>query len=331
MTASVTGSATLHHLSKIDTVKSAGAKSHADEMVKSLGIAKTYPFEHHFFDSEMGSMHFVDEGQGEPVLMLHGNPTWSFLYRKFITALAGSHRVVAPDHIGFGLSDKPSQEEIFSIDAHIRNLEGLVEALNLRNITLVMQDWGGPIGLGMASRHPERIKRVVIINTFAFYPPVDTMDPENLRLPPPLLLMRSRRIGDLLVRRLGFFERVVMRMATANAKGLKSVHHAYKGVFRNWDDRGGAMAFPRLIPTNTKHPTARLMLEESGPFIESFRGPAKIFWGMKDPLFPVGVLAAWRKRLPQAEVTEIAKGKHYIQEDAPDLIISELRQFLSAN
>ena len=321
----------LNPLQKIDTAKSSGARARAEKLVKDLKISEAYPFAHHFFDSPMGAMHFVDEGEGEPILMLHGNPTWSFLYRKFIMALSVTHHIIAPDHIGFGLSDKPSDEAAYSIDAHVRNLEGLVETLDLQDITLVMQDWGGPIGLAMASRHPDRIQRVVILNTFAFYPPVDTMDPENLRLPPPLLLMRSRGIGDFLVRRLGFFERAVMRMATANSVALKAVHHAYRGVFQSAADRGGVMAFPRLIPTNTKHPTAKLMLEESGPYIEAFKGPARIFWGMKDPLFPVGVLDAWRKRLQQARVTELRGGKHYIQEDAPDQLISELQDFLASN
>ena len=140
--------------------------------------------------------------------------------------------------------------------------------------------------------------------------------------------MRSRGIGDFLVRRLGFFERTAMPTAVANSRGYKTVRKAYTNVFQGSKDRGGVMAFPRLIPTNTKHPTAKLMLEESGPFVEAFKGPARIFWGVKDPFFPIEVLHAWRKRLPQAEVTELLEGKHYIQEDDPDLIISGLRKFL---
>lgn len=155
----------------IDTAKSQGARSRAEATVKRLELGRDYPFAHHFFDSPMGAMHFVDEGPRDaPVLlMLHGNPSWSFLYRHFVTAFSDTHRVVAPDHIGFGLSDKPEDEGAYSIDAHARNLEGLVEALDLRNITLVMQDWGGPIGLGMAARHPERVARLVILNTFGFH------------------------------------------------------------------------------------------------------------------------------------------------------------------
>ena len=312
----------------INTPKSHAARSRAQATIKRLNISDEYPFAHNFFDSPMGAMHFVDEGAGDPILMLHGNPTWSFLYRKFIRAFVPTHRTVVPDHIGFGLSDKPVEEAAYSIEGHIRNLHGLVEALDLRNITLVMQDWGGPIGLGMAARAHERVSRIVVVNTFGFYPPAEGMDPENLRLPAPLRLMRTGGIGDFLVRRLGFFERQAMPTAVGNKSAYKKVRHAYTGIFQNRNDRAGVMAFPRLIPTNSKHPSAQIMLKETGPYIDGFQGPAQIFWGMKDPFFPIEVLHAWKKRLPHAEVTEVPTGKHYIQEDAPDHIIQKLGTFL---
>ena len=156
------------------------------------------------------------------------------------------------------------------------------------------------------------------------------MDPEKLKLPPPLLLMRSRGVGDLLVRRLGFFERKAMPTAIGDKRAWKAVRHAYTGIFQSPADRGGVMAFPRLIPTNTRHPSAQLMQSETGPFLDAFDGPARIFWGVKDPFFPNGVLDAWRKKLPQAEVTELPKARHYIQEDAPDEVIAGLQTFLAA-
>ena len=295
----------------------------ARETVRRLDLETLFPFEPRFADTPQGAMHYVDEGTGEAggtVLCLHGNPTWSFLYREVIAEASRRTRVVAPDHIGFGLSDKPADEASYSIDRHIRNLEALVTGLDLRNVTLVMQDWGGPIGLGLAARHPDRIAKLAILNTFGFYPPMAGVDPDRLRLPPPLLLMRSRWPGTWLVRGRGFFERRVMTLATANAARLREVHRAYTGVFRGREDRAGVMAFPRLIPTSTRHPSARIMIEETGPFLDAFRGPARIWWGMKDPLFPAGVLDAWRDRLPNAEVTELPSAKHYVQEDEPALI-----------
>jgi haloalkane dehalogenase len=304
-------------------------KAHAERLRKRLKLNDRYPFESRFVETPMGLMHYVDEGAGAPVLMLHGNPTWSFLYREFISALSKTHRVVAPDHIGFGLSEKPRDEALYSIDGHIRNLEALVTSLDLQNVTLVMQDWGGPIGLGLAARHPGRIKALVIINTFGFYPPADNLDPENLILPAPLRLMRTKGVGDFLVRSLGFFERVAMPTAVQGGKRWKAVRHAYTGVFERHADRAGVMAFPRLIPTTTCHPTARLMIEETGPFIEQFKGPVRGFWGVKDPFFPIEALHAWKKRLPQARFTELPAAKHYIQEDAPEIIIPALHEFLA--
>jgi haloalkane dehalogenase len=304
-------------------------KANAERLRRRLKLDDRYPFASRFVETPMGMMHYVDEGAGAPVLMLHGNPTWSFLYREFISALSRTRRVVAPDHIGFGLSEKPRDEALYSINGHIKNLEALVTSLDLQNITLVMQDWGGPIGLGLAARHPGRIKALVILNTFGFYPPADNLDPENLILPAPLRLMRTKGIGDFLVRNLGFFERVAMPTAVQSGKRWKAVRHAYTGLFERHADRAGVMAFPRLIPTTTRHPTARLMIEETGPFIEQFKGPARGFWGVKDPFFPIEALHAWKKRLPHARFTELPAAKHYIQEDAPEIIIPALQAFLA--
>lgn len=304
------------------------AAAHAERLVKTLGLQTSFPFQRNFVQTPMGVMHYVDEGAGDPVLALHGNPTWSYLYREFVSALSSDHRVVAPDHIGFGLSDKPNDEGAYSIDGHIRNLETLVTALDLRDITLIMQDWGGPIGLGMAARHPNRIKALIILNTFGFYPPVANVNPDNLKLPAPLRLMRTRGIGDFLVRRLGFFERVAMPTAVAGKDRYEKVRRAYTGVFRGIRDRAGVMAFPRLIPTTRHHPSAQILINETGPFLDRFGGPVRGFWGLKDPFFPVEALHAWKARLPHADFTELQDAKHYVQEDAPGVIIPEVRRFL---
>lgn len=298
--------------------------------IKELGLESEYPFASHFLQTPMGQMHYVDEGPANElstVLAVHGNPSWSFLYRALIKGLSQDRRVVVPDHIGFGLSDKPDDEAAYTLRAHIDHLEALVLDLDLKNITLVMQDWGGPIGLGVAARHPDRIKALVVMNTFGFYPPVDGMNPEKLKLPPPLLMMRSSGLGDFMVRRLGFFERQVMTMATAT-KRKGAAKRAYRDIFRSPAERAGVMAFPRMIPTNTAHPAAKILLEETGPYVENFAGPAHIFWGLKDPLIPIGALAAWKKRLPQAGVTEFKTARHYLQDDEPDALVRHLKEFL---
>lgn len=316
-------------MSKIDAVATERAKKNADRLIKKLRLQASFPFKRNFVQTPMGVMHYIDEGAGDPVLALHGNPTWSYLYREFVTALSPTHRVIAPDHIGFGLSDKPSDEGAYSIDGHIRNLETLVKTLDLRNITLIIQDWGGPIGLGMAARHPERIKALIILNTFGFYPPAGNVDPDNLKLPAPLRLMRTKGVGDFLVRRLGFFERVAMPTAVANKNGYKKVRRAYTGVFGGYKDRAGVMAFPRLIPTKRTHPSAKILLSETGPFLDQFDGRVRGFWGVKDPFFPIEALQAWKARIPAAEFTELKNAKHYIQEDAPEIILPEIQRFLA--
>lgn len=294
--------------------------------VRRLGIEDLYPFAPNFIETPMGAMHFVDEGQGDPVLCLHGNPTWSFLYREFIRELSGSNRVVAPDHIGFGLSDKPEDEVEYTIERHVENLERLVLQLDLTNITLVVQDWGGPIGFAVAARHPVRFRALVLLNTFGFYPLHPSQNPDGLKLPPPLLLMRSKFPGTWLVRNRGMFDGMVMKMATANSKRLKAVHRAYRGVFGGPTGRGGVMAFPRLIPTHSSHPVAKLLTNETAPFLDQFAGPVQIYWGMKDPLFPTLALDAWKMRVPHDEVTELPKAKHYVQEDAADIVIPGIKR-----
>lgn len=321
-------SRTVVKMSKINTDSSASARHRAEIKVAELGIFDEFPFRQNFFDSPMGAMHFVDEGQGDPVVMLHGNPTWSFLYRNIIPGIAATHRVIAPDHIGFGLSDKSEEESDYTLEAHIDNLEALILELDLSNITLVMQDWGGPIGLGFAARHPNRVKALVVFNTFGFYPPIDGMNPDRLKLPAPLLLMRSKGIGDFMVRRLGFFERQVMKIATATKRSAK-LRRAYTEIFQSYATRAGVMAFPRMIPNTTRHPAAKVLLEQTGPFLEQFHGPARIFWGDKDPLIPIGALSAWKKRLPQAKVTQLPDASHYLQDDQPEALTKGIADFLS--
>lgn len=165
----------------------------------------TWPFEPRWFDSRDGRMHYVDEGprDGPPVVMAHGNPTWSYLYRHFIPPLVkAGYRAIAPDHLGFGRSEKPDSAELYRIPRHAARMEALLESLDLKNATVVVQDWGGPIGLSWAARHPERVGRLAILNTFAHRPP------EKVQLPLPLKLFRMPGLGEFLVKGLHAFVKV---------------------------------------------------------------------------------------------------------------------------
>ncbi len=288
-----------------------------------LGLGAMYPFASRFVDTPHGRMHYVEKGSGPVVLCLHGNPTWSFLYRDFVKGLSGSARVVAPDLIGFGLSSKPSRVDDYSIEAHIDDVSALIEARNLRDITLVVQDWGGPIGIGAAMRHPDRIKAIVAMNTIAYVPGDGDWKP-----PLPLRVMQRPVVGELLVQGFGVFNRQIVQMALNGGRNGQDdvVLAAYDRVQGNWQERAGTLAFPRWLPSGPDHPVVPL-LSRQDDFLRGFAGPVLLVWGLRDPVFG-SELAAWRERFPKAQVLELPDAGHYLQEDAAERIVPRIRQFL---
>ena len=297
----------------------------AAEVVRALGLEAEYPFAHHFHPTPHGRMHYVDEGTGAPVLCVHGNPTWSFLYRNFVKGLAADARVVAPDLIGFGLSEKLTDPDAYSIAGHVDDLSALVEALDLRDLTLVMQDWGGPIGLGVATRHPERVRALVVMNTIGFVPEGNGAPPLSLRV------LRLPVVGEQLVQGLHLFNRAFVPASIANeSRKGELVRRAYSAVQGSWDERAGTLAFRRLIPTSPDDPVISL-LEAEDAFLSTFRGPVLIFWGMRDQAFPPRMLAEWRERFPDAPVVELDDASHFLQEDAWERIVPRIRELLRAD
>ena len=297
----------------------------AREAVRQLGIAADYDFEHGFAQTPHGRMHYVSAGRGDPVLCLHGNPTWSFLYRDFVRGLSPDARVVAPDLIGFGLSEKLADPDSYTIEGHIDDVSALVSSLDLRNLTLVMQDWGGPIGLGVAARHPERVRALVVMNTIGFLPDGDGGAPLALRV------LKTPLLGEQLIQGLGLFQRVFVPFGIAREERRDPrVLRAYRDVQGSWDERAGTLAFPRLIPDGPDHPSARV-LERTGAYLEGFDGPLLIVWGLRDPAFRPALLEQWRARFPNAEVLELEDAGHFLQEDRPEIIVPRIRAFLAAN
>jgi pimeloyl-ACP methyl ester carboxylesterase len=294
-------------------------------------MSGAWPYQPKWFDSEDGRMHYVDEGSrdGSPVVLLHGNPTWAFLYRNFIPHLVeAGHRAIAVDHLGFGRSEKPDRPELYTIERHCRRLDALLESLDLTDATVVPQDWGGPIGLWWATRHPERLRGLFILNTFAHRPR------SEVSLPLPLRLFRTPLIGEVMVKGLDLFKRVFLFRAGVVHHGrlTAEVKQAYRGPHPNWSSRTPILVFPRQIPSGPEGEVSDLLAEIEGGLERDFRSkPVGIAWAMKDIAFTPQVLEQlWLNTFPDATVLRLDDAGHYLQEDAHERIVPELLSFLAA-
>jgi pimeloyl-ACP methyl ester carboxylesterase len=282
-----------------------------------------FPFRPRFHPVDGVRLAFVEEGRGEPVILLHGNPTWGYLYRKFVRPLARGHRVIVPDHMGFGRSDKPPDRSRYRLARHIANLEALLLHLDVRGATLVMQDWGGPIGLGFATRHPERIKRLVLMNTWAWVIPAGT------RLHPLLEQFRTPGLGEALVQGLNLFvEGFLPAGIFQPARLTPALMRAYRAPFPDWHSRVGILAFPRDIVVGDDHPSAPAM-REIAEKLPSLKVPVLLIWALRDPAFPRAMIGLWQKVFPHAEVHTLERAGHFLQEDEPEQILALLQRFLA--
>lgn len=286
-----------------------------------------FPFAPRFAQVGDGlKMHYVDEGKGEPVLFLHGNPTWSFLYRNIIPAVVGAgFRAVAPDYIGFGRSDKRGPRWTdYSIHGHIADLTALADRLDLRNVTVVVHDWGGPIGLGWAAGHLDRVKRLVILNTWAFKPHA------KAKIPPFLAMLREPK-GEGMVLNQNFFVEVLLPGGVVRRDRFKEVMEAYRAPFPTPESRAGVLAFPRLIPM-TPGEAAWPVIEKVDAALDKFsKLPVLLLWGAKDVVFPLSVADKFQERLPRAKKVVFPEASHFLQEDVPEEIAREMVGFLKAN
>lgn len=271
-----------------------------------------YPFVPRTAGSPAGRIRYLDEGQGEPVVFLHGNPTWSFLYRKVIRTLRATRRCIAPDLIGFGFSDKPA-EWSYRAEDQASVLEGFLESLDLSGITLVVGDWGGPLGLAYAARHPGRVKHIVVTNTWCW--------PVNRSL---YYQGFSRCVGGplgrWLIRTRNFFARDVVRMAFGDRTFLtEAVHRHYLMPLAEPADRRGSAVFPREIIAATEWLTA--LWDQREQFQHKVR---VILWGQKDIAFRAGERRRWTELCPGAKVVLLDRCGHFIAEEAPEDLIREI-------
>lgn len=281
---------------------------------------KLYPFDSHFLTLDGYKYHYLDEGRGEAVVMVHGNPTWSFYYRHLILALRDRYRVVVPDHMGCGFSDKP-QDYPYRLEQHIQNLTRLINHLALKQITLVMHDWGGAIGMGYAVRHSQNIKRLVIFNTAAF---------RSSRIPLRINVCRIPFFGDLAVRGLNGFAGAAIYMACAHHERMTpQVKAGYLLPYNNYVNRIAILRFVQDIPLKPDHPSYSTLIEIENGLSQFQETPILIIWGNKDWCFtPDHFLNRWREILPHADIVEFADAGHYVIEDAHERIIPPLSKFL---
>ncbi|MGB5374631.1 MAG: alpha/beta fold hydrolase [Polyangiales bacterium] len=285
-----------------------------------------YPFEPHWLTLPSGHrMHYVDEGPRDApvVLMLHGNPTWSFYWRRLISALSPTHRMIAPDHIGCGKSDKPGDDAYaYRLAQRVEDIEALVQQLGLQGITLAVHDWGGMIGMGWAHRHPDLVARLVVLNTAAF--PM----PSTKRLPASLWLARDTRAGALLVRGFNAFARGATRLAVTRVRLRKAVRDGLCAPYDSWDHRRAVLRFVQDIPLKESDPSFSLV-REVGEHLHQFNDrPVLICWGDRDFVFDDHFLRVWKSALPDAEVHQFPDCGHYVLEDAPAEIEALVRRFL---
>ena len=288
-------------------------------------FAGTWPYAARWHHTDGIRLHYVDEGppSGEPVVMIHGNPTWSYLYRRFISSIAAEgFRAVAHDAIGFGRSDKPRHQSEYSIRRHADHFASLMDELALDGVTLVMHDWGGPIGLTWAVANPDRVARLVLMNTFT------GRAPEG-RMPVPVRLARAPFTGELLVKGAhAFVRKGLFELGVAHPERLGDPERAaYLAPHPSWESRSGILSFPRLIATSDD-PTAPLVDAIEDGMSALAAKPSLIFWGMRDVAFDDALLRRWLGRLPDAQLVELADAAHFVSEDAYERVVPALVDFL---
>ncbi len=293
-------------------------------MNAELSYKSLYPFRSNYLTINGLQYHYLDEGRGEPMLMVHGNPTWSFYYRSLVKAFCPRHRVIVPDHIGCGLSHKPTADQYgFRLQNRVADLGVLMNHLKLdRPLTLIVHDWGGMIGLAWALDHLDRVGRIVILNTAGFFPP------GGKRIPLRLKLIRS---GGALMRqavlRLNLFARAALYMAPFRPLP-PDVKAGLIAPYNTALNRLATLKFVQDIPLSAKDPGGAIVARVDRNLERICNRPALILWGAHDFVFTRNYYRQWRRRLPMAEAHWFEDAGHYLLEDIPDRIIGHIKEFL---
>ncbi len=288
-----------------------------------------YPFTPRSFTTPGGArMSYLDEGGGaggvpagdsprEAVLMLHGNPTWSFYYRDLVKTLSPKLRCIVPDHVGMGLSEKP-QNYPYTLRQRIDDVEALVDHLGLTRVHLVVHDWGGAVGFGLAARRPERIGRIVVLNTAAF---------PSRRIPKRIALCKTRFPGTALVRGLNGFAGPAVWMSMSRRSLTGDERRGYLLPYDSWANRVAVDAFVKDIPMDATHPTWPTLIATAEGIGRLRANPVLIVWGGRDFCFNDGFYSEWRERLPESDALYLADAGHYVLDDAREEVLPRLAKF----
>ena len=300
-----------------------------------------YPFQPHRFDVRPGiAMSYLDEGprDGDVVLMLHGNPSWSYYWRHLVTGLADRYRCIVPDHVGMGLSDKPDDGgDIrpprspqgagydYTLQSRVDDIDALLRHLGIDGpVTLAVHDWGGMVGMGWALRDLSRVRRMVVLNTAMF--PL----PAAKAMPWRLSLGRDSRIGGWAIRRFNLFARGAARLGVQRAMP-RDVRNAYTRVYDGWDNAIATLRFMQDIPLGEGDRAWPLLAEARRRLHELADRPAFIGWGLRDFVFDRHFLEGFRHALPRADVHAFEDANHYVLEDKHAVLVPAIRAFLDRN
>lgn len=275
-----------------------------------------YPFTSHYMPLEAGQMHYIDEGSGEPVVMVHGNPDWSFSFRKVIQGLQSKFRCIALDHIGFGLSDKPNNWS-YRVEEQAANFTAFVQSLELPPFHLMVNDWGGPIALRYAINHPANVKSLIIMNSWAW--PVGHLP--NFWLYSTII---GGPIGQYLIQKHHFFSNVLLKLAIHQKKQFtEPIHQHYLKPHHHEKERQGIWTFAREIRQATD--LLQSLHDQLGTIA---RLPTMLVWGLHDPAFGKHFLRQWRLKLMNPEVVELEQAGHFPQEDQAQSVIAATQKFI---
>jgi len=278
-----------------------------------------YPFESHYLQLDGHRYHYLDEGRGETLLLVHGNPTWSFYWRELVLRLRSNYRVIVPDHIGCGLSAKP-RDYPYRLAQHVQNLDRLTRELDLRGVTLLSHDWGGAIGLGVATADPSRFARFVMFNTAAF---------RSQRMPRRIRLCRTPLLGRIAVQGLNLFARAALRMAVSHRERMTpAIRAGLLAPYDSWANRRAVFRFIQDIPLDPKHSSYATLKDIEQRLVKLEKHPWMFVWGMQDWCFTPRFLDRFLEFFPKAEVHRLADAGHYVIEDAHERIVLLVEEFI---